>query len=811
MVLGCIIISSRNSHHSSSAAVVSAESNNNSISNVPNPESILSEDVEAEALKSGQKFAFETEVNRLMKLIINSLYKTKEIFLRELISNGSDALDKIRFLSLTEKDALASNPDLKITIVADKDRETLTITDTGVGMTKEDLRANLGTIAKSGTSEFLSSMENNPTADMSLIGQFGVGFYSAFLVSDRVTVVSKHNSDFQHIWESTSQSDFTITEDPRGDTLGRGTQIILHLKKDAIEFLEESKLKELVKKYSMYINFPIYIWTSHPQREEVPLDEEEIETKKDAILKKKAEEQASTIEDDAEEVGVDTETSPDQIEVSEDEIPKTKTIERMMYGWEQANGDKPIWTRNPANVANEDYNEFYKSFTKDGDEPMAWNHFQAEGEVEFRAILYIPKKAPPRFLQGTDEMLRNIKLFVRRVFITDELPDFLPRYLSFLKGLVDSDDIPLNVSREQLQKASAYLIIKKKLIGKAMEMFRKLSKNEEKYNEFFKQFGTAIKLGVIEDSNHKKRLTKLLRFSSSVSDKLTSLDGYIKRMKKGQNQIYYITGISLDEVRRSPLVEKPISRGYEVLYFHDPIDEYVVQGLFEYEGHKLQNVAKAGLKYGDEDDFDKANETDQIAKFEALAKWLVQTLNEFIDKVVVSNKLTTSPTAIVASEYGMSGTMEKIMAAQAFQTGDDFMRDFYSKQKKIMEINPAHPIIIALLEKVEKIDSMSEADVKHLKETVHVLYETTLIRSGWDLKNTNDFAARVEKVIRTNLGVSLDAVAKVDVKAAIEKEEEDSSNGASESSSSEDDAESIPNMKVYPPAVEDDEVLHDEL
>jgi heat shock protein beta len=410
-----------------------------------------------------------------------------------------------------------------------------------------------------------------------------------------------------------------------------------------------------------------------------------------------------------------------------------------------------------------------------------------------------------------DEILRNIKLFVRRVFITDELPDFLPRYLSFLRGLVDADDIPLNVSREQLQQASAYLLIKKKLIGKAMEMFRRLSKDEVKYNEFFKQFGTAIKLGAIEDSTHKKRLTTLLRFSSSASDNLTSLDSYIKRMKKGQSQIYFVTGISLDELKRSPLVEKPISRGYEVLYFHDPIDEYVVQGLFEYEGHKLQNVAKAGLKYGDEDDVDKETATDQAVQFEALTKWLVETLNEFIEKVVVSNKLTTSPTAIIASEYGMTGTMEKIMAAQAFQSGDNFMRDFYSKQKKIMEINPAHPIITSLLDKVQNIDSMSEADVKHLKETVHVLYETTLLRSGWDLKNTNDFASRVEKVIRTNLGVSLDATVKVDVKPAPEKETEDSSDGTSDSTNGEDpESESTPNMKVYPPVIED-EVTHDEL
>ncbi|TPX34206.1 hypothetical protein SmJEL517_g03109 [Synchytrium microbalum] len=790
------------------ASVCRASTADDNAASMPDPDKILSESQEAEALKNGEKFVFETEVNRLMHLLIHSLYKAKEIFLRELISNGSDALDKIRFLSLTEKNSLASNPDLKITIVADKDRGTLTITDTGVGMTKKDLRENLGTIAKSGTSEFLSALESNATADVSLIGQFGVGFYSAFLVADRVTVVSKHNSDKQYIWESTSQSDFTITEDPRGDTLGRGTQIILHLKAEAMEYLDQTKLKDLVKKYSLYINFPIYVWTSRTERVEVPLTDDEIAEKREELIKKKEEEKAS--KDDTEEVGDDSESSSSDAEVSDDDIPKTKPVEKTLFDWEMANGNKPIWTRNPSDITDEEYNEFYKAFSKDTEDPQAWNHFKAEGEVEFRAILYIPKKAPPKFLQSADEIIRNIKLFVKRVFITDELVDFLPRYLSFLKGLVDSDDIPLNVSREQLQHSTALKVIKKKLIGKAMEMFRKLSKNDEKYNEFFKQFGTAIKLGAIEDQTHKKRLTKLLRFSSSASDDLTSLDGYIKRMKKGQQQIYFVTGISLDEIKRSPLIEKPITRGYEILYFHEPIDEYLAQGLFEYEGKKLQNVAKAGLKYGDEDDVDKDKESDQTATFEPLTKWLVGALEEFIEKVVVSNKLTKSPTAIVATEYGMSGTMEKIMAAQAFQSGDDFMKDFYSKQKKILEINPTHPIITSLLAKVEKIDSMSPDEVSHLIETVHVLYETTLLRSGWDLKNSNDFAARVERVIRTNLGVSLEATANVDVKAAPEVEAE--TDAASSSTKDEEgDDDSVPNAKMIPPALEDDEILHEEL
>ncbi|KAJ3091347.1 hypothetical protein HK102_000884 [Quaeritorhiza haematococci] len=743
---------------------------------VPPGYSTLSED-EAEKLKSkAQKFTFETEVNRLMKLIINSLYKTKEIFLREIISNASDAIDKIRFLSLTDKEALKENPDLKITLVADPEHNTLTITDTGVGMTQKELRENLGTIAKSGTSEFLSAVENK-TADMGLIGQFGVGFYSVFLVADSVTVVTKHNSDKQYVWQSTAESDFTIAEDPRGNTLGRGTQITLHLKSDALEFLEESRLKSLVSKYSEFINFPIYLWTKKTVSEEIPDPEAEEEEEK-----KEEEEEVEDVDE----------------KKDEEKKPKTKTVTKTVHEWELMNDNKPIWTRSAKEITDDEYKSFYRSFAKESSDPMSWIHFFAEGEVEFRAMLFIPAKAPAQFMQKAEAVLQNIKLYVRRVFITDELPDFLPRWLSFLKGLVDSDDLPLNVSRETLQAHAMLKIIKKKLIGKAIEMFNNLAKDAEKYTEFFKEFGMAIKLGVLEDrSANRKKLTKLLRYKSSKSeDKLISLEDYVKRMKKGQPQIYYVTGVSLEEILNSPLVEKITARGYEVLYMYEPLDEYLMQSLTEYDGHKFQNVAKTGLKYGDEDD-EGEDEKAIAEKYKPLAEWLEKQLTQYVEKVVISNKLTKSPCAIVASEMGLSGTMERIMQAQAFQNENDYMRNFYLRQKKILEINPHHPIMETLLTKVE-----ADTADKTTEEAVRVLYETTLLRSGYSMKDVADFSQRVEKVIRNSLGVDLEKQAEVKIKPAPKAEEKEEG----EEKKDEDEDEEKKDEEE-----EGEEVVHDEL
>ncbi|KAJ3217025.1 hypothetical protein HK099_005618, partial [Clydaea vesicula] len=648
-----------------------------------------------------------------------------------LISNGSDALDKIRFLAITDKEALKHEPELKITIIADKGRKTLTITDTGVGMTKEDLKNNLGVIAKSGTSEFLSSLANDTNPDMGLIGQFGVGFYSVFLVADSVTVISKHNAeDAQHIWESTSEQDFTISVDPRGNTLGRGTQIIIHLKEDATEYLEESTLKALVKKYSEFINFPIYLWTTKTTSEEVP-DDSEI----DEPLEN---------DDDVEDVD------------ESEKKPKTKTVTTTTEDWEKMNENKPIWNRPAKEITEQEYKEFYQIFAKDTTDPASWIHFKAEGEVDFRGLLFIPAKAPPNFLQKADDVAKNIKLFVRKVFITDELLDFLPRYLSFLKGLIDSDDLPLNVSRETLQHSAMLKLIKKKVIGKAMEMLKKLSKDDDKWESFIKEYGTALKLGIIEDTSNRKKLSKLIRFHTSHVEengesKMTSLDDYVSRMKKGQPQIYVCTGADLDEIKRSPFTEKLLGRGYEVLYLPDAIDEYVVQSLNEYDGKKLQSIAKAGLKYGDEESTESKNTKEaQAEQFKPLTEFLQTTLSAYVDKVTISNLLTKSPCAIIASEHGITGTMEKLMQNQALGSGDDFMRNYYLKQKKIFEINPDHPVILGLLEKV------LNGEEDKVKQITQVLYEATLLRSGYQVSNTMDFAKRIEKVIRQFIGVDLE-------------------------------------------------------
>ncbi|KAJ3014041.1 UNVERIFIED_CONTAM: hypothetical protein HDU68_000454, partial [Siphonaria sp. JEL0065] len=563
--------------------------------------------------------------------------------------------------------------------------------------------------------------------------QFGVGFYSVFLVCDRVTVASKSNeSPKQYIWESTSENDFTIGEDPRGNTLGRGTEITLHLKDDALEFLEENKLGELIAKYSEFITFPIYLWKAKTETVEV---------------------------DSPDDIAVENEDGVE--DVPEDNSSAKKTETRTYHTWERLNQNKPIWARKPSELSSEDYKEFYKAFAKDSQEPLAWTHFQAEGDNEFKSILFIPKKAPANFLQKLEVSMKNVKLFVRRVFITDET-ELVPRWLSFITGLVDSDDLPLNVSRETLQKHALLKSIKKKMIAKAIEMIRAVASDESKYLDFFKQYGVAIKLGVVEDQKNKDKLTKILRFHSSHSeDGLTTLGEYKKRMKSKQPQIYYVTGSTLKEVQNSPVVEVPLARGYEVLYMVDPMDEYLLQSLTTFEGTPLQSLSKAGLEYGDEN---KEQESELKEKFQDLSDWLSTTLSEYIESVHISTRLAKSPTAVIANKMGLSGNMEKIMNAQALQSGENYMLTYYQGLKKTLEINPFHPLIQALAKKVEKDGANPE-----LAHLATVLYESTLIRSGFELKNPHDFAGRVEQILRSNLGVDADAEAEYTVVPAKEK------------------------------------------
>ncbi|MXQ80304.1 hypothetical protein E5288_WYG006394 [Bos mutus] len=655
-----------------------------------------------ELREKSEKFAFQAEVNRMMKLIINSLYKNKEIFLRELISNASDALDKIRLISLTDENALAGNEELTVKIKCDKEKNLLHVTDTGVGMTREELVKNLGTIAKSGTSEFLNKMteaQEDGQSTSELIGQFGVGFYSAFLVADKVIVTSKHNNDTQHIWESDS-NEFSVIADPRGNTLGRGTTITLVLKEEASDYLELDTIKNLVKKYSQFINFPIYVWSSK--------------------------------------------------------------VEKTVWDWELMNDIKPIWQRPSKEVEEDEYKAFYKSFSKESDDPMAYIHFTAEGEVTFKSILFVPTSAPRGlFDEYGSKKSDYIKLYVRRVFITDDFHDMMPKYLNFVKGVVDSDDLPLNVSRETLQQHKLLKVIRKKLVRKTLDMIKKIA--DEKYNDtFWKEFGTNIKLGVIEDHSNRTRLAKLLRFQSShhPSD-MTSLDQYVERMKEKQDKIYFMAGASRKEAESSPFVERLLKKGYEVIYLTEPVDEYCIQALPEFDGKRFQNVAKEGVKF---DESEKSKESREAVEkeFEPLLNWMKdKALKDKIEKAVVSQRLTESPCALVASQYGWSGNMERIMKAQAYQTGKDISTNYYASQKKTFEINPRHPLIRDMLRRVKE-----DEDDKTVSDLAVVLFETATLRSGYLLPDTKAYGDRIERMLRLSLNIDPDAK-----KSTAEKDE----------------------------------------
>ena len=706
-----------------------------------------------------EKFEFQAEVSRLMDIIINSLYSNKDIFLRELISNGSDSLDKIRFMSLTDKGQLGEgdNANLDIRIKADKEKKVLTIRDRGIGMTKDDLMNNLGTIAKSGTSAFLDQMAQG--GDMSLIGQFGVGFYSVYLVADFVEVRSKHNDDDkQWVWQSGANGNFAISED-QGEPLGRGVEINIYLKEEAQEYLEESKLESLVQRYSEFINFPIYLYNSKEVSEEVPAEDGDDETA-----------DASTDDADNEDSDEDEDEDDDSEDDSEDDEPKTKTITKTVWDWERLNDVKAIWLRSASEVEEEEYTKFYQALAKNTEEPLAYSHFKAEGDVEFKAILYIPERPPADYYDNYYSRASALKLYVRRVFISDEFDELLPKYLSFIKGIVDSDTLPLNVSRETLQQHTSLKTIKKKLVRKALDMLRKLAEEgkdaeddgekpegeetdveETKYEKFWKNFGKAIKLGIIEDASNRVRLAKLLRFETSKSDgKLVSLEQYVERMKEGQKSIYYITGESIEALKNSPMLEKLIAKDFEVIYFTDPVDEYTMQNLTEFDDYKFSNASKEDLKFGDADDDEKARFKKTKAAFKPFTAWWKSKLPEnVIEGVKVSNRLSTTPCVVVSSKYGWSANMERIMKAQAL--GDD-SRHEYMRGKKTLEVNPRHPMIAALKERSEQDPDSEETAV-----LAKLMFETAMLESGFTFDKPGEYAGRVFDLLKGNMGVAKDA------------------------------------------------------
>ena len=633
-----------------------------------------------------KKMGFQTEAKQLLHLMIHSLYSNKEIFLRELISNASDAIDKFRFASLTETDLLLDEGDLRIRIEVDPEAKTLSLIDNGIGMSREEAIANLGTIAKSGTAQFLSELTGDQQKDSQLIGQFGVGFYSSFIVADKVVVESRSARvapEEAVRWTSTGEADFEVETIARE---ARGTQVTLHLKTDNEEYLDNFRLKSVIKKYADHVSVPVMM--------------------------------AKPVEPDAENTA-DADSNEDLATDSE-------------MAEEVVNSATALWTRSRSKVKKDEYHEFYKHLSHDFENPLTWSHNKVEGKLDYTSLIFIPSKAP--FDLWNRESIKGLKLYVQRVFIMDDAEQFLPLYLRFVKGVVDSNDLSLNVSREILQKDPAIESMRNALTKRSLDMLDKLAKKEEEqYQLFWNEFGQVLKEGPAEDFSNKEKIAKLLRFStthtgSEIQDQ--SLDAYLSRMQPEQSKIYYVAAENFQTASNSPHLEVFKKKGIEVLLLTDRIDEWLVNHLMEFDGKSLQDVAKGSLDLGDMEDSEEKKASEEIAKeFADLVTRLSDELGEEVEQVRVTHRLTDSPACLVVTEDDMGMQKRRILASAGQEV---------PASKRIFEVNPEHPLIVRLDQ---------EVDVDRFKSLTRVLYDQALLAEGGQLQDPANYVQKLNKLL----------------------------------------------------------------
>ncbi|MBU3827319.1 MAG: molecular chaperone HtpG [Candidatus Anaerobiospirillum merdipullorum] len=631
-------------------------------------------------MSASEQHGFQTEVTKLLNLLANSLYSNKEVFLRELISNASDAIDKLHFLSLTNPDLLKDDPNFKIRIRADKDNHTLTISDNGLGMTLEEANSHLGTIAKSGTEDFLKHMTGDAQKDSQLIGQFGVGFYSSFIVADKVTVLSlsanAKSADEGVIWESNGEGTFTSGNVPRDH---RGTDIILHIKDSESEFLDSWRLREAITKYSDHISVPVELY------------EEQYEAPKEGE--------------------------------SEPAAPK--------FAYVQVNDAKALWTRNAKEIKPEEYNEFYKHLTSDYQDPLTYAHNKVEGELEYTSLLYIPRQAPWDLFNRENK--HGLKLFVQRVFIMDEAEQFLPNYLRFVKGLVDTNALPLNVSRELLQESKVTRKLKKALTKRVLNMLEKLAKTDD-YKVFWSQFGTVLKEGPVEDYSNREAILKLLRFASTHDDSAeqhVSLEDYVSRMPEKQKNIYYLTADSYESALKSPYLEQLKQKGVEVLLMWDRVDEWLMGNVSEYAGKKFIAVTASDLELGDlQDEAEQKQQEEAKEQYKDVVARFKEALGDKVQDVRVSTRLIDSPSCVVAENGSrMTAQMRRLMEAAGQKLPDE---------RYILELNPQHPLIVK---------ANAESDGEKFKSWAELVYQQALLADQGMLKDPAAFVKVLDSLL----------------------------------------------------------------